>query len=422
MNIEFSKKKIIRLCSQPRSFEFISKNLDGLDPVITKGILSDLVNENFLHKKSDLWVITDKSKQLSLSFTDIEAELYLKKYMGYFDFLKTPHPLDYEWRNSTESLNYLINVITDLNLVSDKILLLGMPTLYATAFEKDVPQNITLVERNQPITDSLKALTNGIDRFHVINADIFTVKPKSIGNYYFVMMDPPWYTYYFQQFMWLASKCVDINGIIGISLPPLNTKPDILDERIEWLNYCKTLGLVLENLYSQKLNYTMPFFEFNALRAAGVANVFPFWRKGDLAFFRKITNSNVIRPPLKKDSDHWIEKSFNFLRIRVKNEGINNNSNKINIRNLIKGDILTSVSKSNKIRQEANIMTSGNRIFRVNNTNKFILLLDEVIQNKNWQNKDGRYVKDWLDTTCQFEQSEFKDYMNWLYREMEREI
>ena len=54
----------------------------------------------------------------------------------------------------------------------------------------------------------------------------------------------------------------------------------------------------MENLYAQKLHYAMPFFEFNAFRAAGIKDILPFWRKGDLALFRKVHTDFHERPKL----------------------------------------------------------------------------------------------------------------------------
>ncbi len=75
---------------------------------------------------------------------------YLIKYMGHFDFLKSPHPLDFEWRNTTKSLNYLTDLIMQINKPEESVLLMGMPTLFANICIKDIPQNVKLVERNEP--------------------------------------------------------------------------------------------------------------------------------------------------------------------------------------------------------------------------------------------------------------------------------
>src|ERR1043165_8013143 len=216
----FIESLILSLCSQPRTFEYILKNLEGLDPLQLIEILSTLKDSGKIYKKSDLWEIKQESRHPTLDIVTHDPQLYLKKYMGYFDFLKIPHPLDFEWRNSTLTLNYLLNQIQELNTINDKILFLGMPTLFAMACAKDIPHSVTLVERNKPIVKGLSKLNTDRLRFKIIDADIFTVNPLKVGNFHCAIMDPPWYSDHFFQFMWLASQCVEIGGFIAMSLPP----------------------------------------------------------------------------------------------------------------------------------------------------------------------------------------------------------
>jgi hypothetical protein len=420
MNLDFVENLILRLCKQPRTFEFISQNLSGLDPLKTQEALKSLEKRHKIQMKDDLWVLKEKNRPPTLDLFAPDPHLYLKKYMGYFNFLKTPHPLDFEWRNSTASLNYLIGVVQELNNVNDNILFLGMPTLFATACIKDIPQKVTLVERNTQILKGLSTIITDQSRFKIIDADIFKVKPKDIGTYYCVMMDPPWYTPHFFQFMWLAAQCVDNGGIIGISLPPINTRPNISEERIEWYTFCQEQGLCLENLYSQKLHYAMPFFEFNALRAAGIENVFPFWRKGDLALFRKTENKKVERPQIEELKVSWIEKEFDTVRFRVNIKDDSELNSDIIIEHIIKGDILPTVSTRDERRKQANVWTSGNRIFRVSKPEKFVQILDNLIKNHP-DNKDSKTVMDFIQYITEVEKKENNDYLDWLYHEMERQ-
>lgn len=422
MHSEYIDSLILRLCKQPRTFEFISKSLHGLDPIQLKEALEQLEGKEKLHKRGDLWSVKEKRKPPTLNLISEDPQLYLKKYMGYFEFLKIPHPLDFEWRNSTASLNYLINQVQEMNSVTDRILFLGMPTLFAMACIKDIPQKVTLVERNKPIVKGLAKINADKERFQILEADIFTVAPKTIGKYYSVFMDPPWYSPHFYQFMWLAAQCVEVGGIIGISLPPINTRPDIDKERIEWFSFCQKHGLCLENLYAQQLHYAMPFFEFNAFRSAGIKDILPFWRKGDLALFRKVHSDTHARPTIDEKSPEWYEKEIDTVRIRVKIERSEvKNKDALIFKHLIKGDILPTISSRDKRRDSANVWTSGNRIFKVNNAERFIHLLDDLEKGAA-ETKELKYVADFLNTITGFEKKEYNNYLDWLYHEMERQI
>lgn len=421
MNTKFIKSQILRLCVQPRTFTYLIEHLNGLDPVLIKNILTTLETENLLIKKADFWTILETPKEPRLNLSTAYSQLYLKKYMGYFDFLQTPHPLDFEWRNSTESLNYLTNLIQEYNTVNEKILLLGMPTLFATACIKDIPHHLTLIERNEPIVNGLTKFINDKKRFNIIKGDIFKIAPNLIGSHNCIFMDPPWYTGFFKQFMWLAAKCAEIGAVVGISLPPINTKPDLLNERLEWITFCHEQGLILETLLTQRLHYAMPFFEFNAFRAGGIEITSPFWRKGDLAIFRKVITTNTERPKLEKNEDIWREKEFDGVRIRVKVNKDSINNHNLAIKSLIKTDILPSVSKSHPKRIEANIWSSGNRIYRVNNPNKFWQILQELDE-PSLLSTDYKNVSYFINHIIELEKAEYNSYLEWLYYEMERQI
>ncbi len=406
---------------QPRSFEFISKNLSGYNPIKALSLLKTMEEEGKLVCINELWSIKEVNVDSNtLQLYPSEPKLYLQKYMGYFDFLKTPHPLDFEWRNSSFSLNKLINKILSVVSPTDKLLFLGMPTLFATAILKDVPNTISLIERNAPIIQGLKKISTDTQRFKTIEEDIFTINPKMLSEHYCIVMDPPWYTSHFFQFMWLAAKCVSIGGLIIISLPPLNTRSNIIEERLRWFEFSRRLGLCIEALEPQQLQYSMPFFEFNAFRAAGIKHILPFWRKGDLAIFRKIEEVSIDRPNHNSVQQKWVEREYNTSRIRIDTtENIEPNEN-LAILPLIKGDILPTVGLSDERRKNANVWTSGNRIFKTNCPKGLLRTIDLIIKGSEL-NDDQKIIKEFLDTITQFEEREFKDYLDWIYYEMERQ-
>lgn len=415
MDKEFLQNSICRLCAQPRTFEFISNRMRGLDPVELLNFLDELTNELKLKKEDDYWVINEV-KPLTLDIEEPSMIPYFKKYMGHFDFLKNPHPLDFEWRNTNKSLNYLTDLIAELNRPDDSVLIMGMPTLFATLCIKDIPQKVILVERNEPIINSLSKITN--DRTKIIKADIFKAKHSNIGKYDCVVMDPPWYTLHLFQFVWLAAKCLKVGGTMVISIPPMNTRPNIDRERVEWFDFCQKQGLCIENLYSSKLQYAMPFFEFNAMRSAGVKNILPFWRTGDVVTFKKMREKDTVREPFEEPTSDWQEQIIDNVRIRVNLSTIDTSDFTIN--SIVPFDILPSVSSREPIRQQANLFTSGNRIFNVSKPHEFYRHLKTYGNPKN-ENENEKKVHDLIKEIINFEKQEFNDYLNCIYYEMERQ-
>lgn len=404
------KNTLLRICTQPRSLEYISKKMGGLDPVKISDLLEELKDEKKLTLKEDYWSIIVEDNSLFPALLNDDSGLPLKKYMGHFDFLKIPHPLDFEWRNTLKSLNFLAELIGEVNSAKDKVLILGMPTLFATCSLRNLTQSITLIERNGPIVRALEKFNGTHNR--VLQKDIFKADPNNIGRFYSVFMDPPWYSNYLYQFVWLGAQCLVPGGVMVISIPPINTRDGIDKERIEWFSYCQNQGLCIEKLEPEMLEYAMPFFEFNAFRAKGITNVLPFWRKGDLVFFRKVSESKLSRPALDMTSQNWIEKEINSVRIRVNLDSSDYNDDPISIKSLIKADILPSVSRSCGLRKKANVWTSGNRIFQVNKANAFW---------KELESKNNMLINDWVEMIVEIEKKEYKDYLAHIYYEMERQ-
>lgn len=416
MNNEYIESSILKMCKQPRSYEFISSNLFGLDPLDLLSVIEKLKKAKKIELVNDLWVTEGRKGSSKNSLPISLSNEFLNQHIGFFSLYKKPHPLDFEWRNATETINYLSKLIANTTNPDDKILLLGMPTLFVNFCVSHFPNRVTLIDNNKPVIIELKKKITD-KRFNVLERDIFTINKKTVGQHSMIFMDPPWYSPHFYQFVWFASSCLEVGGVLGISLPPLNTRPNIDRERLDWFDYCLSNGLVLENLYAQKLHYAMPFFEFNAYKAAGLNNILPIWRKGDLALFRKIKSTKESRPKLKERKATWFEVEIDEVRIRIKNDS-KGNDKPLKIKSLVSGDILPSVSTRDKRRANANVWTSGNRIFKVSNIERFITLLNS----KEIKTKEAKEVQEFVNAITQKEKKEYNNYLEWLYNEMERQI
>lgn len=417
MNTEYTEHLILKLCTQPRSLDYITNRLQGVDPVAAFHLMLDLERRELLRNTDGLWLLEEKSRQEFSDLLSLNPQLYLKSYMGDFDVFKKPHPLDFEWRNTKKSVDYLSDIVLQSTRIEDNILILGMPTLFADLCRRDIPQSVTIVERNKGVINTLKEISNSSCK--VIEKDIFSAEPDKIGLFATVVMDPPWYEPHFYQFIWLASQCLHLGGTLIISIPPINTRPGIDKERIKWFTFCQEQGLCLESLLAGRLEYAMPFFEWNANRSAGVS-VNPFWRKGDLAIFQKLNRQSVIRPVHTEDTGFWHEVEYNNCRIRVKIEDTDEVKDQaIEIIPLVKNQILDTVSRRNPIRERANIWTSGNRIFETNAPKQVYMTLKYMEENIPDHSKNATTIFDFVQLISGFENTEYNDYLEWFYHEME---
>ena len=421
MNQEFIENTIINLCYHRRNFTEIAKSLYGLDPLLLNEYLLNLQKSKRLKKVDGDWVVysyrtSQKKSNNENSAISLTTEV-LRNKIPYFELFKKPHPLDYEWRNSFRTLDFLVNFILANNNKKDNILLLGMPSLFISSFYRKVQNEITLVDRNVPLLKEIEKITSRNKKFTIIQKDIFTVSPVSLGSFNSVFIDPPWYSPHFFHFIWLAAQCLKTGGFLAVSLPPLNTRPGVAQEREEWFALCQKQGLYLESLNIQTLEYIMPFFEFNALRAAGIGDITPFWRHGDFAVFRKIENNVIDRPVTNYKENIWAELEIESVRFRVNLEDFQ--EGEFCLSHIIPGDILPTVSSRDNRRKQANIWTSGNRVFKTNNPKLFLNLAEIYKNKKNSSAKDFKFIAEFLDFIIEIETKEYNNYSDWISYEME---
>ncbi|HXD91642.1 MAG TPA: hypothetical protein VNX01_00435, partial [Bacteroidia bacterium] len=375
-----------------------------------------LQSENKIKKQDNLWSVRSfkpikpqktKTKKLKLH-KDINN--YIQSIQPY----KVSHPLDFEWRNSQQTIDFFLDLISKTNSKKERTLLLGMPTLFINSFFNKLPRNITLVDQNNLLLNSIEEILKGNKNYRIINENIFYADPNKIGKYKNVIMDPPWYSDHFYHFIWVASLCIEIGGTLLVSLPPINTRPGIAEERIEWFSFCQKTGLCLQSLNSQKLEYISPFFEFNAFRAAGLKDISPFWRKGDLAIFKKVHDAKVSRPRVAEIAHTWIEKEINSIRFRVKAENKITGSSTLSFKHIIKGDILPTVSSRDNRKNNANLWTSGNRIFEVSDTQKFINCIDNYKNSVTTPSENDKIASEFIGLIFELESKEYQNYLDWL--------
>jgi len=121
------------------------------------------------------------------------------------------------------------------------------------------------------------------------------------------------------------------------------------------------------------LRYGTPFFETNAMQAAG-APVTNDWRLGDLAVFRRTAGECGPRPTLDREPV-WTERSLGLTRFKMQETASTGFASPV-LRSIIPGDVLPSVSRRDPRRKDANIWTSGNRIFGCDGTATLTTIID----------------------------------------------
>ena len=269
--------------------------------------------------------------------------------------LPVPHPLDFDWRFTSETINDLFRRVNGVDKAAGGLCFLGAPTLFRAAVERGMARPFYLVDAS---VVSAQALQEAQGRIFV--SDLLT-DPLPDLRAAVVVSDPPWYEEFIRAFLWAAAQLVEVGGSVLLSFPPVGTRPYIEDEWKRTHKFAEHLGLTLREK-SLSLKYVSPPFEQNALRAAHHQYVQPDWRPGVLVLFEKTGECREPRPSMDVCHPKWSEQSLLGVRWRFRPQ-----EQPIVCRPLlveaVPGGILDSVSRRDPRRAKADVWTSGNRIF-----------------------------------------------------------
>ena len=276
------------------------------------------------------------------------------------NLLPLPHPLDFEWRFAEETCRAMLAAAADMTREGETILLYGTPGLAYAAMSLPVrSRRVVFAGAETAVTRRLAQLNRAAGGpISMVVGSRLAVDSASA-----VLVDPPWYGDYFQPMLRSVARLCRVDGYVLASLPPAGVRPGIVDERIALDEFAERQGLQRESLEELAIRYETPFFEANALEAVGVLAP-AVWRRGDLAVYRRREGPVVKGVPER--SDEWVEVEIDGVRIRVRPHSDSAGGTE-DLDSLIPGDVLPSVSRREPRRAQANVWTSGNRIFRAAN-------------------------------------------------------
>jgi hypothetical protein len=264
----------------------------------------------------------------------------------------------------------LLNHAADLTPGGSDVLLFGTPGLAAEALTLPISRRMSLLVEPNSVTDRLVALNRATGSPLAI-AFCSGGLPRDSADA--VLLDPPWYLDFVRPMLTAAAHACRLGGFVLISLPPDGARPTAATDRQAAITLAKRLGLTLVERQPLSIAYETPFFERNALRAAGIATP-PQWRRGDLLVFQR-----VAAPCLPAPHSHrrrlWTEVVIGRMRLFI-SMGANADNGDADLVSIVAGDVLPSVSRRDPRRSSANVWTSGNRVFRTNNPQ---LLLEAAI-------------------------------------------
>lgn len=274
--------------------------------------------------------------------------------------LPIPHPLDFTWWFDRCSADRIVRLAVELTQRSDRVVFLGAPTLYLSGCSGRIDRKLALLDADRAVVSGLGSPNRDCQ---AVLCDLLADElPEMTAQ--LVVADPPWYLDELKHFLWAARQLCQLGSILLFSCPPRGTRPGVEQEIVEIFDWARQLGFELESIGRGGLCYLSPPFEQNALRAGGMSQVSRTWRHGDLVRFTCCNVSQAGRPATKRRSEWW-EETLQGVRIRIRPQVELNGD--VHLKCLVEGDILSSVSRRENIRNSVEVWTSGNRIFTCEN-------------------------------------------------------
>jgi hypothetical protein len=274
--------------------------------------------------------------------------------------LLPPHPLDFEWRFTAAAGQQLLGQACSLTVADDRVLLLGTPSLAALAIRAGINRSTTFLGEDNAITASIvarnKAARNPLE-VRICGPNVIATNEAGL-----VVLDPPWYFDFIRPMLAAAAAACRPGGHILLSAPSIGSASSAAEDRSNILRYVERLSLDIVAIQPTALTYETPFFEANALAAAGVSGTPPSWRRGDLFVLRKRNHAPSIGFGIPARKSRWRELVIGRMRVFVTRDppGI---ASGFGLRSIVPGDVLPAISRRDPRRKKAGVWTSGNRIF-----------------------------------------------------------
>jgi hypothetical protein len=264
--------------------------------------------------------------------------------------LALPHPIDAEWRFTDETAEKLLQAAVTTTQPGDFILLMGVPSVVLAAIRSQDDRKYFVCGEQNIIAEGLSRITYADPRFsHFVAHGLDAAA---------AILDPPWYVDQFLAMLSQATGHCRAGAHIFVSCPAENVRPGIIEDLIRITEVASKLGLDRECENAAALIYRTPFFEINALRAAGLGAWLPDWRRSNLTTYRKRTAGRQWEAAVKSPA---FELTLSGVRLRLLGW---DDDLQVEFSPVYEGEIFPSVSARAPRREEATLWTSGNRAFK----------------------------------------------------------
>ena len=258
--------------------------------------------------------------------------------------LLPPHPLDFEWRFSRSTGKDLLSRAASYCGANNRILLLGTPTLATVAPKSLQGHSCIYIGEDNAITRHVSATNERVAE----PLDVRFCGPGALlpNEATVVVLDPPWYFDFLRPMLRAAAYVCRSGGSILVSLPPIGTNSHVADDRVQLFKLFAKLSLNLLSIMPDAISYDMPYFEANALAAAGYPNVPKTWRRGDLFVLEKARNAVDFDLGFSARRRGWHEVVIGRMRLFITKKTPRYDTRMDELRSIVPCDVLATVRRT----------------------------------------------------------------------------
>lgn len=362
--VELGYSRVVRtraldvLRNGPKDILSLSRETLGVFPTDLALLLEPLVRSGRLTLAQGVYsraeTMPDECKWLPRARGDRWAKLY--------PTYPEPHPLDYDWRFSLETIRRSLRLISGHVGANATIALLGTPSL--ALFAPRGTRGWTLFERSPALVRGVREERRDIE---VVQHDLFDPIRAPRRRFDAVIADPPWYPEHYAAFVERSSDVLVEGGLLFLSMLPTLTRPRARLERRDAVAVLYAQGFDLVRVEEGCLEYECPPFEESALQCLGIPVA--AWRRGDLFVCRMV--SRPVRSSQRcrrAQEDRWDEVCVGSVRVFIARAS-GSGASVFRVSTIEDGcSVFKSVSRRNPLRRRANVWTSRNAAFEVSSS------------------------------------------------------
>lgn len=313
--------------------------------------------------------------------------------------LPLPHPIEFEWRFAPSTARQLLDAAEAVTQRRQEVLLFGTPGVALEAIGSPIRRRVSFLGEDNPVTRRLSELNAASGLPITIQlCGVGRLPPRNFGA---VVIDPPWYLDFIRPMLSAAAAACRLGGHLFASLMPTGARASADEDLRTVVRFAQRIGLAVADHRPCALTYDTPFFEANALVAAGLP-AFPDWRRGDLIVFRKERDHTrqVSTDSVRKT--RWREVEIGAMRLFVRTDEAPSTPSQ-GLTTIVPGDVLPTVSRRDPRRRRAQVWTSGNRIFA---TARPDLVIEAALAARPGQKTSSARLRSWdrIDETHACEQ------------------